>query len=677
MGTYLLPQNEAFAWRYQKLLTDEVRTARTEAEQSAVFAALTKGWAQSFVQDVLAKQASVVEIAKSFGSPCANEIECSDWLIKYVNHNGFSGQQVSIDATGDITVTIDGQVAARFSLKDLCVATAGRAIEVAPVDLKPDIDALVARINTGGSALTVEVVKSLPDVDFDRDVEPLIKSLAPERGAELLQNLTQSRPGGGAAPAAQDMAALAVGREIAQKTVFSKVADNVKPADAQMAAPRVASGTDPGQDEILTAMKAAGPYGFAAATAIQLISGIAQNGIAIDQINAKAAEDQKLTVELLHITGFEADMNRDEAIAALQERIATAEAASAASRSDLYGQALIDEGSQSTALQASIRRRLPLIFLLTEQLRERFDSLDHAIGFWENDLHPDGHFLERTLRNDPESRRLALDPDISLYDWFQRDYEGQRQDLDEVLVHWEGLEKLVHDLCSSLHCTRDDYEMNQVEMTNLISLRELVGPSDWKEAAKSRKLIFTILPQSLPNLPSREGLRIVDVAGAVSDSKSNYSLNPNVVLRHTGLGFVSGRAGGYRETLDTSGDLTPKFALGDHDANDLKSALQVRWRTKMSLQPLEGYPLYGVYSVAFPNDFDFNTSDLVLRLYYEWPVNGDLLNQRDIKRIFTCKSAAGSRVSVPSSEVALLLRRDDQGLPTLDKDDGCSLVEAK
>jgi hypothetical protein len=681
VATYLKPQDQAFAWRYQQLLIAGAATAKTAAEQSAVFGALSHGWARSLVRDVLDPQGSVVATAQSLGSPCTKDLDCADWLIDHVTQNGLTGQIVAISAAGDVTITVKGQVSARFSVADLAKATSGRAVEAAGAAVRADIDALVARIQSGGSAHVVEVVRRLPDVDFDRDIQPLLKSLPAGRGMALLQTLTSPGAGGVAAPASQDMAALALGRDIAQKTIFAPVPNQTGPPRGRPAVPQVAlpagAGADPSQEMILSAMKASGPYGIAAATTIELLSGISQNGVAIEQINAKAQEDRDLTVEMMHVTVFESDLNRDEAIATLEQRIATAQYSSAHTRSDLYEQAMVDQGGQNTALQAKIRRRLPLIFLLSEQLREQFDALDHALGFWENDLSPDGTFLERSVRSDPQLRRLGLDPDISLYDWFKRDVAGQRKDLDALLVHWQGIEALITtDLCPKYHCSAKDAQMGQVEITDLISLRKLVGPASWAAAEKSRSLLFTILPQSLPNIPARNGLRLVHVAGAVSKTANNYQHNPNIVLRHSGLGYVSAGGRGYRETLDTSGDLTPRPPVDDGGSSALQEELQGRWAPNPTLRPLEGYPLYGLYSVQFPPEFDFMSSDLVLRFYYQWPVNAAVLSRRDLVVSFSCSDGGGRQVPVASTDVKLLVERDEKGRPTLGAMKACTLLEA-
>jgi hypothetical protein len=671
---YLQPQSESFAWRYQQLLMAESTTAKSAAEHEAVFASLSRGWSRSFVHDVLNPQGGTVAIATSLGSTCANDLDCTDWLANYISQKGPTGPIFAITDAGNVTISVNGRIAARFSVEDLAKIASGRALEAATSAVQTDIDTLVTRTQAAGTAFTVELVRRLPDVDFDRDIEPLLKSLSDDRTTELVQNLSSPGAGAVSAPTTLDMAALALGREIATKTIFSSVSTQGAPSNIPTP-PTAASGSDPNQALILNAMKASGPYGYAAAIAIQVFSAIAQNGVAIDQINAQAREDGELTVEMLHITEFESDMNRDEAIATLEQRIATTQAASASSRSDLYEQAMVDQGTLATALQAKIRRRLPLIFLLSEQLRERFDSLDHALGFWENDLSSGERFLERTLRTDPQVRRLGLDPDISLYDWFKRDVEGQRKDLDALLVHWEQIETVVTALCARLHCTANDPQMGQVEMTDLIALRKLVGPADWGAAAKSRSLLFMILPQSLPNVPAREGLRLVHVTGAVSDSGNNH-VNPNIILRHSGLGYVAAGGGGYRETLETSGDLTPKFPVDDAGSSNLQLKLQHRWSPNPTLGSLEGYPLYGLYEVRFPPDFNFTTTDLVLRFYYQWPVNAALLTRRNLDINFSCTDSVGRQEVVASSDVRLLLGRDEKGQQTLGSLKACTRLEA-
>jgi hypothetical protein len=216
--------------------------------------------------------------------------------------------------------------------------------------------------------------------------------------------------------------------------------------------------------------------------------------------------------------------------------------------------------------------------------------------------------------------------------------------------------------------------MGQVEMTNLISVRTLVGPTAWAEAAKTHALLFTLLPQSLPNVPAREGMRVVDVKGGVADGVHAYQLDPNIVLRHSGLGFVAAGGTGYRETLDASGDLTPKLPLEGTGASDWQGQLQARWSHNLTLQPLEGYPLFGLYKLIFPPAFDFSNTDLILRFYYQWPVNGALLNQRDPALRFSC-SIGGLRVPITSASVSFLIAKDDAGNTTVNGSKDCTIQE--
>ena len=681
LSDYLKFETTAFAVRYQQLLAIEAAAAKTIKEQSILLQILSRGWARTLVHDVLETQGHVVTIATSLGSACASDLDCADWLVDHVRKNGFGGKIVVADEYGGITVTVNRNVVARFSIADLIKITNGRKIENTVTTIQQDVDSILSRINSGKSPTLSSVLQSMPNTDFAQLIVPLLKSALPaERQIELTQILTSSTRAGAPPPVSQDMAALALGGEIAKKTIFTpatKPAEEPAALTGPPAAPLPGVDADPNKNLILSAMKASGPYGYATATAIQLFSGIAQNAVAIEQINAKASEDRDLTVELLHIGGFESDINRDEAIATLEHRIATTQYASAGSRSTLYEQALLDHAGQTTAIQAKIRRRLPLIFLLSEQLREQFDILDHTIGFWENDLSSNNSFLERTIRNDPQFRRLALDPDISLYDWFKRDSEGQRKDLDALLVHWKQVEALVTDLCARLRCSANNSQMGQVEMTSIISIHKLVGSVAWSAAASSHRLLFTILPKSLPNLPHRDGLRLVQISGAVWTKPNSYGVNPNIVLRHSGLGYVSVGGVGFRETLEPSIDLTPKLPIDDDKSSALLTALQGRWSPNPTLLPLEGYPLYGLYSVEFPANFDFETDDLVLRFYYQWPTHTPTRDRQDRSLSFNCIDTGGRHVRVSSSEVALLLQDDVKGHLSIRGANACSLVEVQ
>jgi alkylhydroperoxidase/carboxymuconolactone decarboxylase family protein YurZ len=678
IGTSLaayLKDSDNLALRYQQLLTAANAAATTAEQQTAVLGAFAHGWSRSFVADVIGSRAAG-PLARQMGSKCTAYLECSDWLVDRFKRGSLDGVPLRVSAAGQITLTANGTTIALFAIADVINITANRSLESSDA-IKPDIDALMKRLQSGESQLVGEAVRRLPDIDFDTDVAEILSTmLSKEQQAALLRRLSSGGSGTqDPAPARKDLAAFAVGRDIAQQTVYNPPSAPNTTKGQTPAQGVVANAVDPAQTAILAAMKASGPYGFAAATAIEIFSSIVQSAADAALINAKAREDRDLTTEMLHIAAFELEMQRDEAIASLELRIATQQFETAGRRADLYQQALLDRGEQLSAIQAQIRRRLPLIYLLAEQLRERFDAVDHAVAFWANDFDPEHRFVERTLRSDPQWRRFGLDPDISLYDWFTREDEGQRNDLDQLLTHWRGIEDLVQNVCQEYHCLPTDSQMGQVEMTDLISVKELVGDDAWRKAESSRTLPFTLLPQSLPYIPKRQGLRLVDVYGGVfANGASSATVNPNVVLRHSGLGYVFAGAAGVRDTLEASNDRTPRLPVDDVGASNVLTALQSRWTPAVSLLPLEGYPLFGLYHITFPPSFDFKSSDLKLRFYYQVPANSASFSNQLSDAQFLCRFDNRKQTAVPASDVQLLVVTNPDGMPTLNAPSSCAVL---
>ena len=319
---YLDLANEQFVSHYQSFLQAEVGVAQTANARAIAFRAFSRAWARSLVQDVIRRQGHVVQIAGALGAACSSDTGCAEWLTTQVAQKGLEGPIVQVAGAGDVTLTVNGQVTARFSIADLSNTFHGRAIEADAAGVRQDVNDFVQRVQGGGPDFVAAVVERLPDVDFDRDIGPRIHALGAPELATLRQALSAPAAGGGASAIIHDSMALSVGRDIARQTAFKGVAEGA-PAHSPVlpSLPPTGQGADPSQQAILTAMAASGPYGAAAAMAIQVFSGIAQNGVAIEQINAKAQEDHDLTVEMLHVTVFEQDVNKDEAIARLEQRI--------------------------------------------------------------------------------------------------------------------------------------------------------------------------------------------------------------------------------------------------------------------------------------------------------------------------------------------------------------------
>jgi hypothetical protein len=84
----------------------------------------------------------------------------------------------------------------------------------------------------------------------------------------------------------------------------------------------------------------------------------------------------------------------------------------------------------------------------------------------------------------------------------------------------------------------------------------------------------------------------------------------------------------------------------------------------MAISWIEGYPLFGLYQVTFPPNFDFS-KDLTLRFYYQWPLYVSAPPPTGVPIRFSCKDYSGKPVPVTSPEVSLLLGQAADGSRTI------------
>lgn len=668
LSQYLDTGSEAFDGYYAIALQAAISTASDVAAQQNNLVRLSRAWAVTIVDEGLGDPPTMIAVAAALGSPCRDAAACRAWLIGQLQARGLTGAPVRVSAAGLVQIVSpgNGAVIRQFDMVAIAQASLKRPVDAQRLALRRDADDLLLQIDAAQGVAAKKILAALPDLDFDRKIAPLLLGLDNSQAEAAVQAIAPAGGNGGDV-LTRTAARFALGRDLAQKTVFRDTPSPPAPALAP-------SGASPGEQAALAAMSAAGPYGMAAAFAIKALAGMEEMSNLAERADRLDKEDRSLTVELMHLAPMKVEVDHDEALATLAKRVAQARNNGASQRGALMQNALQRQGQQANAIEEKIRSRLPLTYYLSEVMREQYDRLDQSLLVWSGQTGPQGHRIESFLRDDPRTARLALDPDIKLYDWFARSSEGQRQDLDRLARHWAQLGAVATQACASLGCAANIAEVGWVDNTPPIALADLA--STIPPPGAPRKATFTLLPRHIPDLTQLDNLRLVTVTAAIRNRMNGQVSSPvNVRLQHSGLGYLLVGGEGAREVLEPSNEAPLDFLADDAAISTRRTGLQKRWLSGVGLQPWEGYPLFGLYQVNLPASFDATRQSLELTFFYQWPKTVTPIDARLQQMILACgqgQSATGLDVN----EVRLLVRRDDNGvLDRIDPAGPCSIAE--
>ncbi|RQS09154.1 hypothetical protein [Burkholderia sp. Bp8998] len=266
-----------------------------------------------------------------------------------------------------------------------------------------------------------------------------------------------------------------------------------------------------------------------------------------------------------------------------------------------------------THLALGVRRGLT--YYLSERLREEFDLFDRSFAMWNTGLSSRGAIASE-IRADPQNVRYALDSDIHLFDWLNRERESTRGDPDTLRIHWRQMLTLAKEVCLQQGCKPGDGTLGQIAATGKISLKDTLVRAeewhrfkDWQRNPNGRFVMrFAILPSDrIVPLPY-ENVRIVDLRLAGRTGTNSQVLN-QIALRHSGMSQIP------RADKDSDGGIifqreallprqSARFNLPeDFDVNALRTRFDGPFidGNYPSLRDFEGYGLYALYELTLEN----------------------------------------------------------------------------
>lgn len=288
-----------------------------------------------------------------------------------------------------------------------------------------------------------------------------------------------------------------------------------------------------------------------------------------------------------------------------------------------YQQALVSSREAKQYVLRSIQIRKALIFYLLERLREEFDQLDRTLGLWIGEAGRPYGTIAELITSDPQFIRLAVDSDIHLYDWLDRDAEQSRADFQTSLAHWRQLYRLSRDICAIYGCLPGNARLGQVAQTQRVALSRLVTPAAWKRFREwqasegvdgSLQLSFFIDRHWSEINPRHENVRVIDIRIGIQHMGITRPTS-QVTIIHPGISFILSDGNPGTEVL------VPMAASGFDSPEPFKlEALADRWNvTRPSRRPLEGYGLFSNWRIEIaPTAETLLADEIFVRIAYQF-----------------------------------------------------------
>ncbi|WFU16438.1 hypothetical protein [Bradyrhizobium sp. CB3481] len=361
-----------------------------------------------------------------------------------------------------------------------------------------------------------------------------------------------------------------------------------------------------------------------AGVAIDVISSFSAFGEAIDKAKRLAAELQANLSEELQVIELVNEARLKQVVLSKEREISQIMKAAAQAQYESYRFAITQLGANQDKERSFITIRRKLAFYLAERMRQEFDALDRSLALWVGRSNSPRGLISEMIKSDPQNVRLALDSEIHLFDWLNRERESTRTDVDGLMIHWRQLVRLSKDLCGRLGCTSGGRALGQVHQTDALKLTELLSAEDlrrwkrWQTSGSTEPLRLTVfLTPDGRFVPSDlENVRVIDVRIGSKWPSGKATLLTRVRLTHPGVGYVRSDSQLSRQVL------LPISRWGHEPPEPFDiQELGKNWRYNSSarISEFEGYPIYTAWEILLePVEENVRAEEVWLRFAYRY-----------------------------------------------------------
>lgn len=658
---------EEFRTLYTKML-NKISLASLSNEQQRIYIhILFRDWSKVVSQEIFSTVEVNSAILSSIGIECGDRETCATLLATELEARSIDRLPNIVLEAGRLKVSSGDQVLFERDFAEVARQVLKREVDRTKDKFLAEVDLWIADLEKLEDKFVLSVVDSLPDITFGREIEKLLSIDEP---SDIKSEILAAGGSGQRDLSMEQLSSFILGSE----AVTSQAKDTTSlPDDEQLVMGDIdGQGTAAETEVALSALAMTGPYGAAAVAAIKIIAAINAGHRLADRINDLYDEDKSLVVELIHLEDMAREARLSEALVDLEAQIADTQTQYALQK----GQILRDEVQRQNELeQARIKiakATLPRVFLKAELLRMYFDTLDRSLAIWAGNPAEERGYIENEIRSDPNWVRYQLDNDIGVYSWFDRTIEGERQNLNRLREHWLRLGELAKLACEKSNCDGLTTVVNEVNVTDELSLSNLLLPEDrarlatWQSGVGDAQIELPFLLRPInPLLPSHlNGVRVIDVAIAAASGDDRSALEQASLL-HSGVGYIRLNDKYFRESFLPAQADTLRFAIKSDQISSIVEDTRHRWQTSnLGLKPLEGYSLYSLYILTLRREQDTRPErmkDVKLRFFYAYrqsaaPTSVFLVGAEH-EAWLSCTSRSGLAQTVEFDQLDLLVSR--------------------
>lgn len=454
--------------------------------------------------------------------------------------------------------------------------------------------------------------------------EAVVRVLPPAQRELVVENIASAHVG------TVYMAEWEAGRQQQAQAEFHRNAGTNAP-EAPATGGQGKSGEEAMAEQVaLMALNAAVP---GAGVAVQVAQSFFAFGEAIDRAQRLADELQANLSEELQLIEMVNESRLKQVVLGKEREISQIMKASAKVQYESYRFAITQAGANEDNERKYMVARRKLAFYLAERMREEFDALDRSIALWAGRVNSPRGTIVEMIKSDPQNLRLALDSEIHLFDWLNRERESTRADVDGLMIHWRQMVRLSKDLCQRLGCSTGSGALGQTHQTDAIRLTDLLSAEDqrrlrrWQTSGPSEALNLTLFLQPDGRFVpiGVDNVRTVDVRVGTKWPSGRLTALTRVRLSHPGIGYVQSGGKISREVL------LPIRRWGNPPAEAFDTQeLSRDWQTNTGhMGEFEGYPLYSAWEVMLePVKENLASDDIWVRFAYRYIDRANVTTER-------------------------------------------------
>lgn len=353
----------------------------------------------------------------------------------------------------------------------------------------------------------------------------------------------------------------------------------------------------------------------------------------VDQLRNIYDQKVKLNEQYIKLLDRYKDNEFNKQLALYETKIANASYDVMLQEHEGYEKMIKNNQDNKEDIRRKIAGQLPMMFFYAERLRYYYQRLNKASIFW----YGSENSLNKIIFSDKNNLRLALDPDIKLFDWINSpDITSTREDLFKLFSHWAKLNALITD---GITGNKLKYGDNISEISYTVFDIHSLNQTEWKDFERWKKYpntpyLFNIdlsQPLSPANIfgfdNSFSSIKTIQVVPIVYDKNKNpinnlisvsnmgSSINENGVVEPLGLRTRS--SVDEFLNLDANGNLIiPTYYLKN---------LKYRWDSPNNdYQPhnFEGYNLRSNWQLTVDPKQDASKIDKIyLAVFYQFTKN--------------------------------------------------------